>query len=214
MSSNQQLNVVQVLDSDGTNWPLWRVKMRLIFESKGLLPHIEGTAKKPTISAAILALARPSKDQIEEVEKYEEKLNKYNSREGRAKAQVIISVSESMGLILEKYPTAKEMWNALVTEIMKKPKMVTTTLQRQLHNIRCSEEDDLCEHLDKAQDLQARLKEMGGAFTEGEFMDIILSSLPPSYETVMDALTTSLEGYKQPIKPEIVIRLLKAQYNK
>jgi hypothetical protein len=68
-SSNQQLNVVQVLDNDGANWPLWQAKMHLIFKSKGLLPHIEGTARKPTISAAILALARPSKEQIEEIER-------------------------------------------------------------------------------------------------------------------------------------------------
>jgi hypothetical protein len=50
--------------------------------------------------------------------------------------------------------------------------------------------------------------------TEGEFMDIILSSLPPSYEAIMDALTTSLEGCKQLIEPENIIRLLKAQYDK
>jgi hypothetical protein len=53
--------------------------MHLIFESKRLLSHIEGTARKPTISAVILALAQPSKEQIEEIEKYEEKLDKYNS---------------------------------------------------------------------------------------------------------------------------------------
>jgi hypothetical protein len=39
----------------------------------------------------------------------------------------------------------------------KKPKMVLTNLQRQLWNIKCVEDGDLREHLDKAQDLYARL---------------------------------------------------------
>jgi hypothetical protein len=55
---------------------------------------------------------------------------------------------------------------------------------------------------------------MGGAITEGEFIDIILSSLPPSYEAIIDALTTLLEGCKQPVEPKNIIRLLKAQYDK
>jgi hypothetical protein len=47
------------------------------------------------------------------------------------------------------------------------------------------------------QDLYAHLKEMGAAMTEEEFMDIILSSLLPSYEAIMNALTTSLEECSQ-----------------
>jgi hypothetical protein len=114
----------------------------------------------------------------------------------------------------KKNKTIKEMWDALVAEMMKKPKMVLTTLQRQLHNIKCSKDNDLHEHLDKAQDLYAHLKEMGAAMGEEEFMDIILSSLPPSYEAMMNALTTSLEECNKPIKLDNIIRVLKAWYDK
>ena len=75
----------------------------------------------------------------------------------------------------------------------KNPKKVVTSLQRQLWNIKCSEEDDLRLHLDRVQDLYARLSEMGALISSDEFMDITLSSLPPSYEAVMNAVTTSLE---------------------
>jgi hypothetical protein len=64
-----------------------------------------------------------------------------------------------MALMLKKYPIAKEIWDMLVAEMTKKPKIVVTSIQRQLHNIKCSEEDNLHEHLDKAQDLYAHLKE-------------------------------------------------------
>jgi hypothetical protein len=54
-----------------------------------------------------------------------------------------------------------------------------------LQNIKCSEEVNLYDHLDKAQDTYARLKEMGALMSKEEFMDIILSLLLPSYELMM-----------------------------
>jgi hypothetical protein len=159
-------------------------------------------------------LTQLTNEQIERMEKYKEKLEQFNSQEGLMKAQIIISMSESMGLMLKKYPTAKEMWNALVAEVTKKLKIVLTSVQRQLCNIKCSDKDDLHEHLDKAQDLYAHLKKMGATSNEEEFIDIILSSLPPSYESVMNALMTSLKECNKPIKPNKIIRVLKAQYDK
>ena len=47
-----------------------------------------------------------------------------------------------------------------------------------------------------------------------EFLDIILGSLPPSYESVMNALTISLEEVGKPIEIDSIIRILKAQYDK
>jgi chromosome condensin MukBEF ATPase and DNA-binding subunit MukB len=151
---------------------------------------------------------------LKKIEKFEDHLEKYQFYEGLVKAQIATSVSELMALTLKKYKTAKEMWEELITEITKKLKIVLTNLQRQLCNIKCSEEDDLCEHLDKAQDLYVYLKEMGATIRDEEFMDIILSSLPPSYETLMNSLTTSLEECKQLIKSNNIIRVLKSQYDR
>ena len=84
--------------------------------------------------------------------------------------------------MLEKKKTAKETWDGLVAEVMKKLKMVITLIQRQFGNMKCSEDDDLREYLDKAQDIYTKLNDMGATVTQAEFLDIILASLPPSYE--------------------------------
>ena len=96
----------------------------------------------------------------------------------------------------------------------KKPKMVFTSLQHQLRNMKCSEEDDLRQYLDKAQDLFACLNDMGAKMENSEFLGIILGALPPSYESVMSALTTSLEEVGKPIEIGSIIRILKSQYDK
>ena len=93
----------------------------------------------------------------------------------------------------------------------KKPKMVLTSLQRQLSNMKCSEEDDLRQYLDKAQDLFAHLNDMGAKMENSEFLDIILGALMPSYESVMNALITFFEEVGKLIEIDSVIRILKSQ---
>ena len=55
---------------------------------------------------------------------------------------------------------------------------------------------------------------MGATITDNEFLDIILASLLPSYNAVMNALTTSLEEVGKPIEPDYVIRILESQYDR
>ena len=134
---------VEKLAPDGSNWPLWRTTMLNFFESKNLLRHIEGTAVKPPGPVIHPKGTALTEEQEVLQDRAEERLEKYLAREGLVKTQVIISVSESLALMLQKKSTVKELWDTLVTEMTKKPKMVVTSLQRQLRNIKCSEEDDL-----------------------------------------------------------------------
>ena len=79
--------------------------------------------------------------------------------------------------------------------------------------MKCSEEDDLRQYLDKAQDLFACLNDMGATITNSEFLDIILAALLPSYESVMNALTTPLEEVGKPIEIDSVILLFSLTFN-
>ena len=185
-----------------------------IFESKNLLNHINGTTISLPPPPSFPAPHLLTDEEEAKVEKAEDRLKKFLAREGLVKSQVNISVSEPLALMLQKRSLAQEVWSALVSEMTKKPKMVVNSLQRQLRNIKCSEEDNLRLHLDRAQDLFVRLKEMGAKISDDEFMDIILASLPPTYDAVMNALTTSLEECGRTMDPHSLIRILEAQYKK
>ena len=177
------------------------------------LAIMEGTADRPP-DPLIFAKGHVLTEEEAKVDKTEEILEKYLSREGQVKTQIILSVSESLASMLQKQKTDKDTWDALVTEMTKKPKMVLPSMQCQLRNMKCSEEDDLSQYLDKAQDLFAHLNDMGVKMENTEFLDIIIGALPPSYESVMNALTTSLEDVGKPIEIDSIIRILKYQYDK
>ena len=63
------------------------------------------------------------------IENAEEKLEKYLARESLVKTQVIMSVTESLALMLQKM-TVQEVWEALDIEMTKK--MVIPSLRHQL----------------------------------------------------------------------------------
>ena len=130
------------LVTDGSNWPLWQATMKSFFESKNLIKHIEGIAARPLPPPTFAATHTIIDEEDACIESAEDRMEKLLAREGLVKSQVIISVSEPLALMLQKKNTAQEVWNALADEMTKKPKMVVTSLQRQLQNIKCSEEDD------------------------------------------------------------------------
>jgi hypothetical protein len=72
------------------------------------------------LNPALAVLTQPSEEQQRQIDHHKEKLKEYYINEGLAKAQPIMAVSESMALRLDASPTAKVMWDTLVTEIMKK----------------------------------------------------------------------------------------------
>ena len=83
------------------------------------------------------------------VDNAKNRLEKYHGREGFVKSQIIICVwVPSLDAWEEK--TTKETWEALVAKMTKKPKMVITLIQRQLQNMKFSEDGDLREHLEMA----------------------------------------------------------------
>ena len=44
---DKAFKAVENLATDGSNWPLWKTTMLSYFNSKNLIPHIEGTAVRP-----------------------------------------------------------------------------------------------------------------------------------------------------------------------
>ena len=119
-----KLLAVERLATDGINRPLWKATLKSYFKSRKLFKHVGGTADQPPDPPTFPKGHILTDDEEAKVDKAEERLEKYLSREGQVKTQIILSVSESLALMLQQQQTAKDTWGALVTEMTKKPKMV------------------------------------------------------------------------------------------
>ena len=87
---------VKRLATDGSNWPLWKATLKSYFESRNIVKHVEGTADRPPARPTFAKGHILTEEEEANVDKAEERLEKYLSREGQVKTQIILSVSESL----------------------------------------------------------------------------------------------------------------------
>src|SRR3979490_620836 len=101
------------LATDGSDWSLWHAPLQSYFESKNLLKHVEGVVDRPPDPPTFPKGHILTDDEEVKVDKAEDRLERYLAREGQVKTQILVSVLESLALMLEKKRDAKEIWDTL-----------------------------------------------------------------------------------------------------
>ncbi|KAI0055581.1 hypothetical protein BV25DRAFT_1815346, partial [Artomyces pyxidatus] len=70
--------------------------------------------------------------------------------------------------------------------------MVLLELRRSLMSAKCSEGADVQEHIDKLSVMQEKLAGMGDPISDNDFTSVLQASLPPSFDTFLEATNTTL----------------------
>jgi hypothetical protein len=83
---------------------------------------------------------------------------------------------------------------------------------RHIRRKRCGEMDNVHTHFDQLADLCEQLTTMGKEIDDINYMDILLASLPPSYETACTAINMSTHMSKQKLMPDIVLQFITDKY--
>ena len=78
---------VERLATDGSNWPLWKATLKSYFESRNLVKYVEGTADRPPDPPTFPKGHVLTEEEEAKVDKAEERLEKYLSREGQANVE-------------------------------------------------------------------------------------------------------------------------------
>lgn len=85
----------------------------------------------------------------------------------------------------------KEAWDALKADFEKQSHMITIELRKRLHDIRCTENGNICSHFDTIRTRRKELASLGTTLDEQDFSAIILGSLPKNYDQFLSAVTTT-----------------------
>jgi len=93
----------------------------------------------------------------------------------------------------------------------------TTTLvdlTRRVQDLRLREDDDVCVHFAKLDDMCGQLSAMGKDIDDEEYASILLASFPPCYSFVISGITTaSAQTTGQPTKPQLAIDPITDDYD-
>src|SRR5258708_36277426 len=100
----------------------------------------------------------------------------------------------------------KDVWDRLKGLFEGKTRMLLIDLGRKLQNTCCGDSEDVRAHLKKLADLHERLSALGRTVNDDEYVSVLIGSLPPSYDTTINTLTTSCDVTNMDITPTSVIR--------
>lgn len=78
-----------------------------------------------------------------EVDEIEKKQDQYQQKEYILRQQIYSTISDALLITVQKLPTAKAVWDAIVLEHEQKPDMYKTELQRWMHRMRCEKGADV-----------------------------------------------------------------------
>ena len=168
------------------NWMPWKRRMQAIFVDLGLEKYIEKDAKPP---------------------ESDDELKKWKEGDVKAKARIELAVSDTEMVHIMGADSAREMWEQLILVKEPKGRLGILTARRALYRATADEGIDMIEHIAKLRQMQEELHVMGSKVSDEDFVMIILTSLPESW----DVFTTSFlgsSGNKPDLKSQELIGIL------
>src|ERR1700730_6516228 len=208
-SSNSSIARPRLRD-DGANWPDYQSKARTAMGARGLIRHVDGTARKPDPYPEVNGVpmkkagVEATDDELEEKEK---KLDEYEQKEYGAQHVMLTTVSPRLATLI-KSKTASEMWSAICNDATKKSQLHKVDTRRRLQSMVCDEDGDIKAHLNAMIRLREELEGIGASVQDEDFGTMLLTSLPPSYRTLLHTITHAASLSGMAINPNDLMRIV------
>ena len=166
--------LLKIFDGDG--FSVWKFQMETMYSSKKLIRLVNGEELRPVIPTGQV----PSADELKQQEIWDD-------RDATAKYLLCCSLSTR---ILGKLTTCKDthaMWTKLNALHLKKTEENVFNLQAKFYDYKMSPTDDISSHVQNITNMAVILADLKHPLTESMIIAKIISSLPPSYNSVIAA---------------------------
>ena len=152
---------------NGSNFSMWKLKMRAILMKDNCLAAIEGRPAGVTD-------------------------DKWKEMDAMAVANMHLALSDSVLSGVEEKKSTKEIWDALTKLYQAKSLHNKIFLKRRLYTLRMAETTSVTEHINTLNSLFSRLNSLGHKIAELERAEILLQSLPDSYDQLIINYTNNV----------------------
>ena len=206
------------LDVSGTNWVIFKDRFTWALDARGILDHIDGSAKEPVdpIPAADRAKEgfKLSEAQGKLVIEWKKDVKEWKQGKAVAKQQIASSIPDSLFMKVRAKGTAYEIWSELGKHFEKRSRMVSIDLRRRLQELRCAEKGNIVEHFATLRTMREDLASMGEALTENDFYAIIMGSLPSSFDPYISALNATSSVMEKHLSADDLMLSITEEYER
>jgi hypothetical protein len=199
MQPNDSKVTVPKLQADGANWVVYCNHLFWTLEAQVLEAHLmedtvpQDYAGMGTIAGVSTAVC-------------------WRWGEGVVKQLITSTIPDTVFNHIKHEMCAKDVWEALRKLYEECTMMIAVELVRCIRTKKCREMDNVRTHFDQLADLCEQLAMMGKEIDDIDYMDILLASLPPSYETTCMAINVSTCMSKQKLTPDIILQFITDEY--
>lgn len=146
---------------NGSNFTLWKMKMQAILRKDNCLAAIGDRPKEITDDG------------------------KWNDMDGNAIANLHLALADGVLSSIAEKKTAKEIWDTLTKLYEAKSLHTKIFLKRKLYTLRMAESSSVTDHINILNTLFAQLTSLGYKIEENERAELLLQSLPDSYDQLI-----------------------------
>lgn len=153
---------------NGSNFALWKLKVKAILRKDNCLAAIEERPKEVTDD------------------------DKWNEMDGNAIANLHLALADGVLSSVAEKKTAKEIWDTLTRLYEAKSLHNKIFLKRRLYTLRMAESTAVTDHINTLNTLFSQLTMLGHTIEENERAELLLQSLPDSYDQLVINLTNNI----------------------
>jgi transposase InsO family protein len=181
----------------GHNWMPWKRRMLAVLRDLGLEKYIAKDAKAPEAADR----DNPTQDEKEASKRWKE-------GDAKARTRIELSIGDSEMIHISGADSAREMWEQLTTVKESKGRLGVLATRRTLYRMTAEEGFDMVEHISKLRKLQEELHLMENKVTDEDFVMILITSLPESWDQYTSAYLGSSSNMPTLKSHELVAILL------
>jgi hypothetical protein len=169
----QSFSSVPKLETNGSNWIIFQIRLKWALEEKRVFKHLDGTSTKPADN--------------ESTEKKEE----WISNETKARHLLAQKLYDSTLTKLLHHATVSEMWTAITQEFTVKSSHVVAAMRASFDSFKCADNGNIRTHLDKLRLKYEELIGIGITISPTDYATRIIGSLPPHYQRHLSTIEAS-----------------------
>src|ERR1700731_1458382 len=199
------------LRDDGSNWPDYEMRAKTAVGAKGLIRHVEGTARRPLPFDVENGrpVTEPGKPATRlEIQELKRTMDEYEQKEYAARHIMLTTVSPRLSTMLRANTSAAQMWQQIILDATKKSRVHQVDTRRRLQELRCPEGGDVRAHLNAMTDLRNELEGIGAPVNNEDFATMIHVSLPLSYRPLLQSVLHAADMNEKAVDPNYLIRIV------
>jgi hypothetical protein len=196
MSNDFKVTIVKLVN-DGTNWISYRDRMIWAFDNRSWSDHLTND----TVPVTWATIGTVTLQQ------------QWTAEEASTKNLIAASVPDHVFNRIKTKTNTKDIWDAIKEIYQKRLKMITVDLGQKLQGTKLGDDEDVCTHFTYLSNMREQLASMGKTIDDNEFASILLGSLPPSYESTVNAINAAADQADTSVAPDRVIQLVTDNYD-